>query len=211
MTGHRVIPTRRPSSFLLIPIGHNRQGFAYVDLHRLQKTLFADARDAPVGHQVEVLALRLNRGQPHPLTAFDAGHLNGGLKTRTGRRRPGYSQHRILEFQRGTQRYPLGPRAHPALCPIPDAIGTRKVPRRLWQTAPTGRTSATTVRQRSAGTLSGSRAMPRMSRLSFANHNWLESSIRRQARFRAALVVSGGLDLMRRRHSRNGTKVLGCR
>ena len=115
----------RPSSFLLIPVGHNRQGFAYVDLHRLQKTLIANARDAPVGHQVEVLTLRLNRGQPHPLTAFDAGHFNGGLKTRAGRRRPGYSQHRILEFQRGTQRYPLGPRAHPALCLIPDTIGTR--------------------------------------------------------------------------------------
>jgi len=50
------------------------------NLHRLQKTLFADARDAPVGHQVEVLTLRLNRGQPHPFTAFDAGHLDGGLK-----------------------------------------------------------------------------------------------------------------------------------
>jgi len=173
----------RLSSFLLISVGYHRQGCACVGLGRLQKTLFADARDAPVGHQVEVLALRLNRGQPHPLTAFDAGHLNGGLKTRAGRRRPGYSQHRILEFQRGTQRYPLGPRAQFALCPIPDAIGTRKVPRRLSQTAPTGRTSAATVRQRSAGTLSGSRAMPRTSRLSFANHNWLESSIRRQARF----------------------------
>ena len=116
--------THRLSSFLLIPVGYNRQGFAYVDLHRLQKALLAVARDAPVGHQVEVLALRLNRGQPHPLTAFDAGHLDAGLKARTGRRRPGYLQHRILEFQRGTQRYPLGPRAHSPLCPIPDTIGT---------------------------------------------------------------------------------------
>ena len=68
------------------------------NLHRLQKTLFADARDAPVGHQVEVLTLRLNRGQPHPFTAFDAGHLDGGLKAGTGRRRPGDLQHRVLEF-----------------------------------------------------------------------------------------------------------------
>jgi hypothetical protein len=93
--------TRRLSSFLLIPVGYNRQGFAYVDLHRLQKTLLADARDAPVGHQVEVLSLRLNRGQPHPLAAFDARHLDGGLKARAGRCRPEYLQHRILEFQRG--------------------------------------------------------------------------------------------------------------
>jgi hypothetical protein len=87
--------TRRLSSFLLIPVGHNRQGFAYVGLRWLQKALFAGARDAPVGHQVEVLTLRLNRGQPHPLTAFDAGHLDGGLKPRTGRRRPGCLEHRI--------------------------------------------------------------------------------------------------------------------
>jgi hypothetical protein len=93
--------TRRLSSFLLIPVGYNRQGFAYVDLHRLQKALLAVARDAPVGHQVEVLTLRLNRGQPHPLTAFDAGHLDAGLKARTGRRRPGCLEHCILEFQRG--------------------------------------------------------------------------------------------------------------
>ena len=93
--------TRRLSSFLLIPVGYNRQGFAYVDLHRLQKALFADARDASVGHQVEVLTLRLNRGQPHPLAAFDAGHLDSGFKARAGRRRPGYLQHRILGFQRG--------------------------------------------------------------------------------------------------------------
>jgi hypothetical protein len=98
--------TRRLSSFLLIPVGYNRQGFAYVDLHRLQKTLCADARDAPVGHQVEVPTLRLNRGQPHPLTAFDAWHFVGGLKARASRRRPWYLQHHILEFQRGDATLP---------------------------------------------------------------------------------------------------------
>jgi len=29
MTGHRVFTARRPSSFLLIPVGYHRQGFAY--------------------------------------------------------------------------------------------------------------------------------------------------------------------------------------
>jgi hypothetical protein len=89
--------TRRLSSFLLIPVGFNRQGFAYVDLRRLQKTLFGGAGDAPVGQQVEVPMSRLDQGQPHPATAFDAGHLNGGFKARAGRRRPGYLQHRSLE------------------------------------------------------------------------------------------------------------------
>jgi hypothetical protein len=88
----------RLSSFLLISVGYHRQGCACVGLGRLQKTLFAGARDAPVGHQVEVLTLRLNRGEPHPLTASDAGHIDGGLKTRTGRRWSGCLQHGILEF-----------------------------------------------------------------------------------------------------------------
>jgi hypothetical protein len=69
-----------------------------VDLYRLQKTLFRDAGDAPIGQQIEVLALRFDQGQPHLDAALDARHLDGGLKARTGRRRPGYLQHRILDF-----------------------------------------------------------------------------------------------------------------
>jgi hypothetical protein len=92
--------TRRLSSFLLIPVGFHRQGFADVDLHRLQKTLFGDAGDAPVGQQIEVPISRLDHGQPHRLTAFDAGHLDGGLKARAGRRRPGYLRHRAQTLKR---------------------------------------------------------------------------------------------------------------
>jgi hypothetical protein len=116
---------RRRSSFLLIPVGYPRQGFACVGLRRLQKTLFAGARGAPVGHQVEVLTLRLNRGEPHPLTAFDAGHIDGGLKARTGRRWSGCLQHGILEFpkrRRNAIQSDQQVRVH--LCPIPDKIGT---------------------------------------------------------------------------------------
>jgi hypothetical protein len=84
-----------------------------VDLYRLQKTLFRDAGDAPIGQQIEVLALRFDQGQPHLDAALDAGHLDGGLKARTGRRRPGYLQHRILDFPKEeTQRYLLGLSAH---------------------------------------------------------------------------------------------------
>jgi hypothetical protein len=89
----------------MIPVGHHRQGFACVNLPRLKKTLFAGARDAPVGHQVEVLTLRLNRGQPHPFTAFDAGHLDGGLKAGTGRRRPGICSIVSSNSKEETQRY----------------------------------------------------------------------------------------------------------
>ena len=67
-----------------------------VDLQRLQKTLFGDARDAPIGQQIEILTLRLDQDQPHLCPAFDAGHLDGGLKACAGRGRPGYLQHRIL-------------------------------------------------------------------------------------------------------------------
>jgi len=67
------------------------------DLHRLQKALIGDAGDAAVGQQIEIATLRLDEGQPHRQAAFDTGHLNGGLKARAGRRRPGYLQHRILE------------------------------------------------------------------------------------------------------------------
>jgi hypothetical protein len=91
---------RRLSSFLLIPVGSNRQGFAFVDLRRLQETLFGDARDAPVGQQIEAPVSRLDHGEPHRLTAFDAGHLNRGLKARAGRRRRGNLQHRILESRK---------------------------------------------------------------------------------------------------------------
>jgi hypothetical protein len=71
-----------------------------VDLHRLQEAFFRDARDAPIGQQIKLLALRLDRRQPHLQTAFDAGHLDGDLKARAGRRRSRYLQHRILEFQK---------------------------------------------------------------------------------------------------------------
>jgi hypothetical protein len=79
---------------------------AIVDLYRLQETLFRDAGDAPIGQQIEVRALRLDQGQPHLDTALDAGHLDGGLKARTGRRRPGYLQHRTLEFPGGDATLP---------------------------------------------------------------------------------------------------------
>ena len=72
-----------------------------VDLQRLQKTLFGDARDAPIGEQIEILTLRLDQGQPHLRPAFDAGHLDGSPKAGAGRRWPGYLQHRILEFPGG--------------------------------------------------------------------------------------------------------------
>jgi hypothetical protein len=72
-----------------------------VDLQRLQETLFGDARDAPIGEQIEILTLRFNQRQPHLCPAFDAGHLDGGLKACAGRRRPGYLQHRILESPGG--------------------------------------------------------------------------------------------------------------
>jgi hypothetical protein len=64
-------------------------------LYRLQETLFGDTRDAPIGHQIEILALRLDQGQPHLHTAFEAWHLDRGLKARAGRRGPGYL-HRYL-------------------------------------------------------------------------------------------------------------------
>jgi hypothetical protein len=60
------------------------------DLQRLQETLFGHARDAPIGEQIELLALWLDQGQPHLRSAFDAGHLNGGPKACAGRRRPEY-------------------------------------------------------------------------------------------------------------------------
>ena len=115
----------RLSSFLLISVGYHRQGCACVGLGRLQKTLFAGARGAPVGHQIEALTLRLNRGEPHPLTAFDAGHIDGGLKARTGRRWSGCLQHGILEFpKRRRNAIQANQQVRVHLCPIPDKIGT---------------------------------------------------------------------------------------
>jgi hypothetical protein len=95
-----------------------------VDLYRLQKTLFRDAGDAPIGQQIEVLALRLDQGQPHLDAALDAGHLDGGLKSRTGRRRPGYLQHRTLVLPGGDATLPTRAIGPPSLCQIPDINGT---------------------------------------------------------------------------------------
>jgi hypothetical protein len=67
-------------------------------LFGLQKTLVVVAPDAAVGQQIEVQASRLDKGQPHPFSAFHAGHFEGGLKARAGRRWPGYSPHRILAY-----------------------------------------------------------------------------------------------------------------
>jgi hypothetical protein len=94
---------------------------SHVDLHRLQEAFFRDAGDAPIGQQIELLALRLDRRQPHLQTAFDAGHLDGDLKACAGRRRPGYLQHRILEFQK--RRRNATHWVTDSICPIPDTIG----------------------------------------------------------------------------------------
>ena len=67
-----------------------------VELDGLQKALIRGAGGAPVGQQIEVPVSRLDKGQPHQGAAFDAGHLDAGLKTRAGRCRPGYLLHRIL-------------------------------------------------------------------------------------------------------------------
>jgi hypothetical protein len=72
-----------------------------VDLDGLQKALIRGAGGAPVRQQIEVPISRLDKGQPHQCAAFDAGHFDAGLKTRAGRRRPGYLQHRILMSQKG--------------------------------------------------------------------------------------------------------------
>jgi hypothetical protein len=88
------------------------------DLDRLQEAFFGGARDAPVGQQIEVRAMRFNQSQPHLPTAFDAGHLNGGLKARAGRRRPGYLQHLGLGPKEETQRYHAG---HWPACTMSDS------------------------------------------------------------------------------------------
>ena len=99
---------------------------SHVDLHRLQEAFFRDAGDAPIGQQIELLALRLDRRQPHLQTAFDAGHLDGDLKACAGRRRPGYRQHRILDSERGDATLPTRI-SGPTLCPIPDIIGINQL------------------------------------------------------------------------------------
>jgi hypothetical protein len=94
-----------------------------VDLDGLQKTLIRGAGGAPVGQQIEVPISRLDKGQPHQCAAFDAGHFDAGLKTRAGRRRPGYLQHRILMSQKGdANAAPTRTTGPPLQCPIPDII-----------------------------------------------------------------------------------------
>src|SRR6266576_4705955 len=55
-----------------------------------QKALTGIARATLIGQQFKVPILRLDEDQPHLAAAYRAGHLNSGLKTRTGRRRSGY-------------------------------------------------------------------------------------------------------------------------
>jgi hypothetical protein len=73
---------------------------ATVDLQRLQETLFGDARDAPIGEQIEILALRLDQGQPHLHPAFDARHLDGSPKACETQRylRGSPTQHHYVRF-----------------------------------------------------------------------------------------------------------------
>jgi hypothetical protein len=49
---------------------------------------------------MKVPITRFDKGQPHLVAAFQAGHLNGGLKARTGWRWAGHL-HGILIFKRG--------------------------------------------------------------------------------------------------------------
>jgi hypothetical protein len=57
---------------------------------RHQKALTGIARATLIGQQFKIAILRLDEDQPHLAAAFRAGHLNSGLKTRTGWRRSGY-------------------------------------------------------------------------------------------------------------------------
>jgi hypothetical protein len=66
--------------------------------HRLQEAFTGVAWHALVSQQIEILVSRLDEGKPHRFSAFDAGHLNAGLKARAGRRRPEWSQHRVPMF-----------------------------------------------------------------------------------------------------------------
>jgi hypothetical protein len=55
-----------------------------------EKALTGIARVTLIGQQFKIPILRLDEDQPHLAAAFRAGHLNSGLKTRTGWRRSGY-------------------------------------------------------------------------------------------------------------------------
>src|SRR5258706_9178242 len=66
-------------------------GFLRVtSLHGHQKALTGIARATLIGQQFKIPILRLDEDQPHLAAAFRAGHLNSGMKTRTGWRRSGY-------------------------------------------------------------------------------------------------------------------------
>ena len=66
-------------------------GFLRVtSLYGHQKALTGIARATLIGQQFKIPILRLDEDQPHLAAAFRAGHLNSGLKTRTGWRRSGY-------------------------------------------------------------------------------------------------------------------------
>jgi hypothetical protein len=67
-------------------------------LSGLQEALAGVTGDALVSQQIEVPISWLDQCQPHPLSAFDAGHVYCDFEARAGRRRPGYVQHRILVF-----------------------------------------------------------------------------------------------------------------
>jgi hypothetical protein len=113
--------TRRLSSFLQIPVGQHRQGFAFADLSGLQEALAGVAGDATVGQQIEVPISRLDQGQPHQFSAFDAGHVYRSFESRARRRRPGYLQHRALKFPKtSSANRPV--RESSRLCPILDII-----------------------------------------------------------------------------------------
>lgn len=82
-------------------------------LSRRQKALVGIAGDAVVGQKVECPPARLDQGEPHRRGAFHAGHFDGDLEARAGRRRSWRVQHRILESPGGTQRFVGGPREPP--------------------------------------------------------------------------------------------------
>jgi hypothetical protein len=69
--------------------------------HRLEEAFTGVAWDALVGQQVEILVSRLDEGKPHRFSAFDAGHLNSGLKACACRRRPEWSQHVVPILPKG--------------------------------------------------------------------------------------------------------------
>jgi len=62
----------------------------YPRIYGHQKALTGIARATLIGQQFKIPILQLDEDQPHLAAAFRAGHLNSGLKTRTGWRRSGY-------------------------------------------------------------------------------------------------------------------------